>query len=113
MIPATPLKTKRQLQKESAVSAIPISVNGRNSADPGAAIGFGLVRNWDRTLQNDTNYSAHFVTPLYPNSNPNKAELDCGVLTRNKTDMDCCSRDNVVQIRNELRESPPGRTEHE
>ena len=106
MIPATPLKTKRQLQKESAVYAIPISVNGRKSAYPGAAIGFGLVRNWDRTLQNDTNYSAHFVTPLYPNSNPNKADLDCGVLTRNKTDMACCSRGNVVQMRNELRESP-------
>ena len=106
MIPATPLKTKRQLQKESAVYAIPISVNGRKSAYPGAAIGFGLVRNWDRTLQNDTNYSAHFVIPLFPNSNPNKADLDCGVLTRNKTDMACCSRGNVVQMRNELRESP-------
>ena len=106
MIPATPLKTKRQLQKESAVYAIPISVNGRKSAYPGAAIGFGLVRNWDRTLQNDTNYSAHFVTSLYPNSNLNKTDLDCGVLTRNKTDMACCSRGNVVQMRNELRESP-------
>ena len=106
MIPATPLKTKRQLQKESAVYAIPISLDGRKSAYPGAAIGLGLVQNWDRTLQNDTNYSAHFVTPLYPNSNLNKADLDCGVLTRNKTDMACCSRGNVVQIRNELRESP-------
>ena len=104
MISATPLKTKRQLQKEPAVCAIPISVDGRKSSYPGAAIGFGLVRNWDRTLQNDTNYSAHFVTPLYPN--PNKADLDCGVLTRNKTDMACCSRGNVVQMRNELRESP-------
>ena len=105
MIPATPLKTKRQLQKESAVYAIPISVNGHKSAYAGAAIGFGLVRNWDRTLQNDTNYSAHFVTPLYPNSNLNKADLDCGVLTRSKTDMACCSRGNVVQMRNESRES--------
>ena len=106
MIPATPLKIKRQLRKESAVYAIPISVNGRKSAYPGGAIGFGLARNWDRTLQNDTNYSAHFVTPLYQNSNPNKADLDCGVLTRNKTDMACCSRGNVVQMRNELGESP-------
>ena len=106
MIPATPLKTKRQLQKGPAVHAIPILIDGRKSAYPGAAIGFGVVRNWDRTLQNDTNYSAHFVIPLFPNSNPNKADLDCGVLTRNKTDMACCSRGNVVQIRNELRESP-------
>lgn len=106
MIPATPLKTKRQLQKESAVYAIPISVNGRKSAYPGAAIGFGLVRNWDRTLQNDTNYSAHFVTPLYPTSNPNKADMVCGVLTRYKTDMACCARGNVLQMRNELRENP-------
>ena len=106
MIPATPLKTKRQLQKEPAVYAIPISLDGRKSAYLGAAIGFGLVRNWDRTLQNGTNHSAHFVIPLYPNSNPNKADLDCGFLTRNKTDMACCSRGNVVQMRNELRESP-------
>ena len=106
MIPATPLKTKRQLQKESADYAIPIYIDGRKSAYPGAAIGSGLVRNWDRTLQNDTNHSGHFVTLLYPNSNPNKADLDCGVLTRNKTDMACCSRGNVVQMRNELRESP-------
>ena len=86
MIPATPLKTKRQLQKEPAVYAIPISLDGRKSAYLGAAIGFGLVRNWDRTLQNGTNYSAHFVIPLYLNSNPNlnKADMDCGVLTRNK-----------------------------
>ena len=108
MIPATPLKTKRQLQKESAVYAIPISIDGRESAYPGAAIGFGLVLNWDRTLQNDTNYSAHFVIPLFPNSNPNKADLDCGVLTLNKTDIACCSRGNVVQMRNELRASPTG-----
>ena len=106
MIPVTPLETKRQLQKEPAVYAIPISLDGRKSAYLGAAIGFSLVRNWDRTLQNDTNYSAHFVTPLYPNSNLNKADLDCGVLTRNKTDMACCSRVNVVQMRNEFRESP-------
>ena len=106
MVPITPLEIKHQLHKGLAVYAIPISVNGRKSAYPGAAIGFGLVRNWDRTLQNDTNYSAHFVIPLFPNSNPNKADLDCGVLTRNKTDMACCSRGNVVQMRNKLRESP-------
>ena len=106
MIPAIPLKTKRQLQKEPAVYAVSISLDGRKSVYLGEAIGFGLVRNWDRTLQNDTNYSAHFVIPLFPNSNPNKADLDCGVLTRNKTDMACCSRGNVVQMRNELRESP-------
>ena len=39
MIPATPLKTKRQLQKGPAVYAIPISLDGRKSAYPGAAIG--------------------------------------------------------------------------
>jgi hypothetical protein len=105
MIPATPLKTKRQLQKGPAVFAIPIPIDGRKSAYPGAAIGFGLVRNWDRTLQNDTNYRTHFVIPLFPNSNPNKADLDRGVLTRNKTNMACCSGGNVVQMRNELRES--------
>ena len=105
MIPATPFKTKRQLQKGLAVYAIPISIDGRKSAYPGVAIGFGLARNWDRTLQNDINYSAHFVIPLFPKSNPNKADLDCGVLTRNETDMACCSRGNVVQMRNELRES--------
>ena len=64
MIPAIPLKTKRQLQKEPAVCAIPISLDGRKSAYLGEAIGSGLVRNWDRTLQNDTNYSAHLL-PLY------------------------------------------------
>ena len=52
MIPATPLKTKRQLQKGPAVYAIPISIGGRESAYPGAAIGFGLVPNWDRTSRN-------------------------------------------------------------
>ena len=106
MIPAIPLKTKRQLQKEPAVYAIPISPDGRKSAYLCEAVGFGLVRNWDRTLQNGTNYSAHFVTPLYLNSKPNKADIDCGVLTRYKTDMACCSRGNVVQMRNKLRESP-------
>ena len=107
MIPATPLKTKRELQKGPAVYAIPISIDDRKSAYPGAAIGFGLVTNWDRTLQNDTSYSAHFGIPLFPNPNPNpnKADLDCGVLTRNKTDIACCSRGNVVQMREELRES--------
>ena len=106
MISATPLKTKHQLQKEPAVYAILISLDGRKSAYRGAAIGLGLVRNWHRTLQNGTNYSAHFVTPLYPTSNPNKADMDCGFLTRYKTDMACCARGNVVQMRNELRESP-------
>ena len=107
MIPATPLKTKRQLQKEPAVYAIPISLDGRKSAYPGAAIGFGLVRNWDRTLQNDTNYSAHFVIPLYfQTQTQTKLIWIVGFLTRNKTDMACCSRGNVVQMRNELRESP-------
>ena len=106
MISATPLETKHQLQKEPAVYATLISLDGRKSAYLGVAIGFGLVRNWERTLQNGTNHSARFVIPLYPNSNPNKADLDCGVLTRNKTDVACCSRGNVVQMRNELRESP-------
>ena len=106
MIPATPLEIKRQLKKEPAVYAVPIFLDGRKSAYLGAAIGFGLVRNWDRTFQNGTNHSIHFVTPLYPNSNPNKADVDCGVLTRNKIDMAYCSRGNVVQMRNELKESP-------
>lgn len=93
MISATPLETKHQLQKEPAVYAIPISLDGRKSAYLGAAIGFSLVRNWDRTSRNGTNHSAHFVIPLYLNlnSNPNlnKADMDCGFLTRNKIDMSC------------------------
>ena len=113
MILATPLKTKRQLQKGPTVCAIPISIDGRKSSYPGAAIGFGLVRNWERTLQNGTNHSAHFVIPLYPNSNQNKADMDCGVLTGNKINMACCSRGNVAQMRNEFRESPTTATEHE
>ena len=106
MIPATPSETKRQLQKELAVYAIPISLDGRKSAYLGVAIGFGLVRNWDRTFQNGTNHSVHFATPFYPNSKPNKVDVDCGIFTRNKIDMGCGSRGNVAQMRNKFRESP-------
>ena len=108
MISATPLETKHQLQKEPAVYAIPIFLDGRKSAYLGAAIGLSLVRNWNHTLQNGTNHSAHFVIPLYLNSNPNlnKADMDCGFLTRNKIDKGCGSRGNVAQMRNKFRESP-------
>lgn len=104
MLPTTAPETKHQLRKGPAVCAIRICLDGCKPAYLGAAIGPGLVPNWDRTLQNGTNHIAHFVIPSYTNSNPNKSDMNCGVLTRNKTNMACCLRGNVVQMRNESRE---------
>lgn len=103
MLPTTSLETKCQLHKWHAVCTIPICLDGRKPTYLGVAIGPVLVPNWDRAWQNCRSHIAHSVVPL--NTNPNKSELDWGVLTRKKTNMAFCSRGSIAQMRNELRES--------
>ena len=104
MVPTPLLETKRQLHKGPAVCAIRICLDGCKSAYLGVAIGRGLVPNWDRTWQNGTGHIAHSVILSY--RNPNKTDMDRGVLPRNKIDMTFCSRSGVAHILNELRKSP-------
>ena len=106
MLPTTPLELKRQLHKGPAVCAIRICLDDCKSAYLGVAIGRGVVPNWDRTWQNGASHVAHSVIPSFTNSNPKKLCIDRGFLPRNKTEMAFCSRGVVVQMRNELRESP-------
>ena len=106
MVPTTPLELKRQLHKGPAVCAIRICLDGCKSAYLGVAIGRGVVPNWDRTWQNGASHIAHSVILSYSNPNPNKTDMDRGVLPRNKIDMTFCSRSGVAHMRNELRKSP-------
>ena len=87
MVLTIPLKTKRQLHKGASVCEIRICLDGCKPAYLGVAIGRGLVPNWDRAFQNGTSHIAHFVISLYKNLGPNKSNMDCGILIRNKTNI--------------------------
>ena len=106
MIPATLLEANRRLRQVPLVCAISICLDGYETAYPDVAIECGLMPNSSGIWQTGASHIAHSVILSYRNPNPKKTNVDCGVLTRNKTDMACCSRGNVVQMRNELRASP-------
>ena len=99
-------ETKRQLHKGPAICAIRVWLDGCKPASLGVAIERGMVLNLDCTWQNGASHVAHSVIPSFTNSNPKKLCIDRGFLPRNKTEMAFCSRGVVVQMRNELRESP-------
>ena len=106
MLLTTPLKTKGLLHEPPAVCSIRICLDGCESAYLGVAIEWSLAPSLDRTLRNGVSHIAHSVVSLYGNPNPNKSDMDRGILPRTKTDVAFCLSSNVVQMCNKFRESP-------
>ena len=105
MLPTTPLKTERRLQKLPAVCPIRTCPDGCKPTYLGVAIGGSLVTNTYRTWQNSAIHIVHPIMSLCRNPNPNKSDMNRGILPRKKTNMAFCLRSSVVQMCKELRES--------
>jgi hypothetical protein len=106
MIPATLLETNRRLGQVPLVCAISICLDGCETAYPDVAIECGLMPNSSGIWQTGASHIAHSVNLSYRNPNPNKTDVDRGVLPRNKIVMAFCLRGGVAHMCAELRESP-------
>ena len=106
MVPTTALELKRQLYKGPAVCTIRICLDGCKSAYLGVAFGRGVVPDCDRTWQNGASHIAPYVILSYKNPDPNKNDMDCGVLACDKIGMTFCSSSGAAHMLDKLKESP-------
>ena len=105
MVQSTLVETNRRRHQVPLVCATRVCLDGCEPAYVDVATECGLMSNPGVTWQNGASHVTHSVILSYRNPNPNKTDVDRGVLPTNKIVMDFCLSGGFAHMCNELRES--------